>query len=149
MRYKEKVKEVGEELELASWLQELIISTLEKEEKNRELQEMAAWLEKLENDGRLPADLEDENLLLDIYRDHTSWVEKSVQFHIDVRKDDNEKFESLINAVGEPITSMPIEAQNAYLALWRNTQCRRPSDQLLQIWWFLFLIKYKRKTVLT
>lgn len=118
VRYKEKVKEVGKELELESWLLELIISTLEKEEENRELQEMAAWLEKLENDGRLPEDLEDEHLLLDIYKNHTSWVEKSVQFHIDARKDDNETFESLISAAGKPITSMPLEAQNAYLALW-------------------------------
>ncbi|GAA0440879.1 hypothetical protein GCM10008983_17470 [Lentibacillus halophilus] len=95
-----------------------MISTIVKEEQRRPRHELARWMDKWQDEGQLPQDFANEDMLLDIYRNHTDWVEDSVQFHINVREADGETFESLIQHTGEPVTSFPLEAQKAYLALW-------------------------------
>lgn len=116
--YKVKMKEIADELELDEWLQELMISTTVKEEQRRPRQELARWMDRWEKEGQLPQDFANEDMLLDIYRNHTEWAEDKAQFHVNIRKADDETFESLIQQVGHPVTSMPLEAQKAYLALW-------------------------------
>lgn len=117
--YKEKLKYIiSDELELESWLQEIIMSIVEKEEQRRPNEEMVAWLKKWEEEARLPKYLEDEKLLADIYQNHTNWVEEKAQFHVDVREADDETLESLIKGFGEPMTTFKLTNQKTYIALW-------------------------------
>lgn len=116
---KEGIQRVINELELPLWLDEWMMLIINQEEKKSGPLEMSHWIEEewLKKED-IPEDFKDETMLLHIYENYTDWVEEYVAMHVDVRQPEYEGFEDLIAERGKPITSMKLEAQRSYLAIW-------------------------------
>lgn len=120
--YKETMTHImGNELDLEPWFMDLTFSIVEKEEQDRSHEEMMALINSWGEEGKLSRELEDEDMLKEVYLSHKEWVKEKAQFHYDVRQGprDRESMDVFINNLGEPFISiMDIDMKHTYFALW-------------------------------